>query len=62
MNAREQVFIALATDELRLCGKHLLGQGWHTEIVVFGPEELERIPGYKVALVLSIDPPLPVLS
>ena len=61
MNAREQALFRLATDTLGECAEALVGQGWQPEVVVFSPDEpcLSRLPGYKVALVVSLDSPLP---
>lgn len=44
-----------ALDRLRALGALLIEQGWQPELIVFTPAEIERIPGYKVALVVPID-------
>lgn len=53
MNEREQIFVRTITERLRDPGIRLASKGWSAEIVVLAPEEIPRIPGYKVALVVS---------
>lgn len=56
MNEREQVLLNEALDRLRPWGLELMATGWRPELVVLAPEEIERIPGFKVALVVPLDP------
>ena len=55
MNEREQILLRAAADALRSFGGELRQAGWTPELVVLAPPELERIPGYKVALVVPLD-------
>lgn len=57
MIGREQLLIEMLLDRLRPAAEMLLGDGWAPQLVVFAPSELERIPGYKVGLVVPIDVP-----
>jgi hypothetical protein len=41
---------------LRLLTKLLIEEGFRPELIVFAPDEIERIPGFKVALVIPTDP------
>jgi hypothetical protein len=52
---RERLLVRAVSDRLRGIGGALLAEGWHAEIVVLDPSEIERLPGYKVALVVPID-------
>lgn len=54
MNEREQVLLRAATERLRPAYDSLVEQGWRPEMIVFAPEEIERIPGFKVALVVPL--------
>jgi hypothetical protein len=55
MKEREQILVRAATDRLRPLAQELVDAGWKPELVVFAPHELERIAGYKVALVVPLD-------
>jgi len=55
VNAREQELVRMITERLRLTGEELIRAGWRPELIVFAPGEIERIPGYKVALVVPLD-------
>jgi hypothetical protein len=55
MTEREQLIVRAVVDRLRQLGAPLLAEGWRPELVVFDPSELQRLPGYKVALVVSIN-------
>jgi hypothetical protein len=55
MNERQQLLLRAATDRLAVMGQTLIEEGWRPEIIVFAPPEIERISGYKVALVVPID-------
>lgn len=57
MNLVESILLHAATDYLRPLGEQLRDAGWRPEVVVFAPQELPRIPGYKVALVCPLSPP-----
>lgn len=54
MNEREQALIQIVTDELAGCAGRLMQKGWQPQLVVFAPDELPRIAGYKVALVVPL--------
>lgn len=55
MNELQQALTKVALDRLRPVGKELEEAGWRPQLVIFPPEELTRIPGYKVALVVPLD-------
>ncbi len=55
MNEREQLLVRAATDRLRPVCEELIAAGWQPELIVFAPSEIERLPGYKVALVVPVD-------
>lgn len=59
MNIREQALLELVTETLRPYGNELIGKGWNPQMVVLAPTELERIPGYKVALVVPLERVVP---
>jgi hypothetical protein len=52
---REQALLRLAADRLRPFWHELSAAGWKSEVIVFAPEEIKRLPGYKIALVVSLD-------
>lgn len=54
MTEVEQILVEAAARRLAPIAHALSEDGWHPEIVVFAPSEIERIPGYKVAVVLPI--------
>ena len=55
MNANEQVLVDEALETLTQIARDLTGDGYRPQVIVFSPEEIDRIPGYKVALVLPIE-------
>jgi hypothetical protein len=57
MNEVETILLRRATDHLFPLAQKLREAGWRTEVIVFAPEEIERIPGYKVALVVPLASP-----
>ena len=42
-------------DRLRPLAQELVAEGWRPELVVLAPAELERIPGFKMALVVPLE-------
>lgn len=56
MNAREQALMFAVTDRLRPLAQELVVEGWRPELVVLTGDEIERIPGFKIALVVPLDP------
>lgn len=54
MNEREQLLLRAVADRLARLAEPLIAEGWHPELIVFTAEEIERIPGYKVALVVPL--------
>jgi hypothetical protein len=54
VNEREQLLIQAVTDRLTRLADPLIEEGWHPELIVFTADEIERIPGYKVALVVPL--------
>lgn len=55
MKTRERVLMDTVMARLSEFGVSLIDDGWKPELVVFAPQEIERIPGYKVALVIPLD-------
>jgi len=56
VNERERLLLRIATDRLKPYGEKLRDDGWNPELIVFSPSEIERVPGYKVAIVVPIEP------
>lgn len=54
MNEREQILVRAVTNRLSQLGRPLIEEGWQVELIVFAPTEIERLPGFKVALVVPI--------
>jgi hypothetical protein len=52
---REELLVHAVTDRLRALAASLIEAGWRPEVIVFAPSEIERIPGYKVALVVPVE-------
>jgi hypothetical protein len=58
MNERDIALVRHAIKHLQPLGSELAENGWRPEIILLAPEEIQRIPGYKVALVIPLDTPL----
>jgi hypothetical protein len=52
---QEQALVRVALERLRPLGLELIDAGWRPEVIAMAPSEIERIPGYKVALVVPIE-------
>lgn len=55
MNERDHALLAVALERLQPLREDLVASGWQPEIIVFTNDEITRIPGYKVALVVPLD-------
>ena len=55
MNQRQRALLSLVSKRLRGVGLELFADGWDPQLIVFSPREIERIPGYKVGLIVPLD-------
>jgi hypothetical protein len=55
VNEREQLLMTAVTDRLRPLWNELVAEGWHLEVIVMAPEEIPRLPGFKIALIIPLD-------
>jgi hypothetical protein len=55
VNERELLLVRAVIYRLRQLAEPLLEEGWKPELVVLAANEIERIPGFKVALVVPVD-------
>lgn len=54
MNRLEQALLSHAFEAIFPLAGKLREDGWQLEVLVLAPDEIPRIEGYKVALVVSV--------
>ena len=55
MTEREEVLVKAALNSLKPIFQAVMERGWQAEVVVFGPEEMPRLPGYKVGIIIPVE-------